>query len=131
MEVIPVSPVELRISPELSRSAHYARIRSDLEELWLRSTHPKEQKALLVLRMLALFVQGSRRWPRRSELDEAISDVLDRNLERTDFVRKWHLRIDTEEGDLSPEEVGELFDRMARYAAWCRDSAWSDYHDGQ
>jgi hypothetical protein len=87
------------------RQALYGLTREHLQDLLILSENTSERKALVGIYYLCTFVQGKRRLPRSSELNEVLSDAIDRNLGKEEFSAKWNLDLQTEDQDLeNPEE---------------------------
>ena len=82
-----------------------------------------------MLYYLLHFVRGKRRFPRKTELTQVVSDCLDRNLGREDFLAKWNLSLGTEPDIDDPEKfyletveklrlIGELQKGWGGLARW-------------
>jgi hypothetical protein len=77
-----------------------------------------------------VFVQGKRRFPRSGELNDVVSDALDRNLSKEDFHRKHGLDTSDEPDVDNPEEYYlETLQVLEKLAIFQEE--WHDYLDGK
>jgi hypothetical protein len=121
---------EDKASLDLARSSHYGLLREQLLDLQVLVKLPGEAKAISALYALATFVQGKRRFPRKSELDEVLSDILDRNLGAEEFRSKWQLNLHDDLAVDDPEkyyqETLEKLEILRR-----RQEGWGAWIDGK
>jgi len=113
----------------LSREAYYGLTREYLENLLVLSTLSSERKALGIVYYLLAFVQGKRRFPRKDEVSEVVSDCLDRNLDKEAFFDKWQLNHSRDPSVDNPEEYYLELVQKLLLLQQIREG-WNDWKDG-
>jgi hypothetical protein len=112
------------------RKANYGLTRALLEKLALQSRTSGETKALWVCWTLTLFVQCKRRFPRREEMDQLISDILDRNLGHQEFCSKWEIVLEDDLMIDDPETYYQELLEKLELISQLREG-WRGWKDGQ
>jgi len=113
----------------IRRSALYGLVEEHLQQLILRSQLPSERKGLGAVYALLVFLQGKRRFPNKNEVSVVISDILDTNLGKTEFVQKWELDL---EDDLTVDnEISDLYELMEKLKLIRQmREGWGGWQDG-
>jgi hypothetical protein len=119
-----------REAADLTRTCLYGLAREYLLSAMIKSTLAAERKGLAQLFSLLYFVQGKRRFPRKDELYDFLSKVIDRNLSLSEMAAEYSLDLDSDPIVDDPEtyflETLETLEAFRRF-----QEGWSHWIDGK